>query len=96
MAALEKKFDCMQCHAPIKLERDQKNNKWIRYELDGKTEHKCNKKQQQPQQQYQNQQTLPRSELADVQDEVAGLEALIKTLVSQVQLLRQEVQQQKK
>jgi hypothetical protein len=50
LAALQKTFECLTCKAPIKLERDRVNNKWIRYNLDG-TLHIDQKKKQQPQQQ---------------------------------------------
>jgi peptidoglycan hydrolase CwlO-like protein len=38
----------------------------------------------------EDQQTLPKSEVADLQDEVSELKAQIKSLVTQVQLLRKE------
>jgi peptidoglycan hydrolase CwlO-like protein len=41
-------------------------------------------------QQSNNQQTLPKSEVADLQDEVSELKAQIKSLVTQVHLLRKE------
>jgi hypothetical protein len=49
LAALQKTFECLTCKAPIKLERDRVNNKWIRYNLDG-TIHVDQRKQQQKQQ----------------------------------------------
>jgi peptidoglycan hydrolase CwlO-like protein len=46
---------------------------------------------QEQEQQQQQQTTLPKSELADLRDEIAELKAYIKTLVTQVQYLRKEL-----
>ena len=51
-ATLQKVYPCLTCKAPIKLERDRVNNKWIRYNIDG-TLHIDQKKKQQPPRQQQ-------------------------------------------
>jgi hypothetical protein len=56
----KKVFDCMTCGGQIKLTRKPDNSGWLRFDLDGVTEHKCqkNKKNQQPQQEQQLPATL--------------------------------------
>jgi hypothetical protein len=70
----------------IKLQAGSKK-RWNKLELDGKTEHVCYKTNEQ----QQDQKTLPKSELEDIRDEIADLKAHIKTLVTQMQLMRQEL-----
>lgn len=82
----------MTCGQQIKIAKidnagPNSKKKWDKYELDGKTPHVCKKEKQQQ---------LPKSELADLRDEIADLKAYIKTLVTQVQLLRQEVTKKEK
>jgi|SRR5215216_580175 len=95
MAAMQKTFDCLTCSTPIKLERDQVNNKWKRYELDGVTEHKCQRKKIQPQQQQPaiiTPKESPNATLDDIAEEIYELKATIKVLISQVEKMRQELQ----
>ena len=88
---LQKPFDCLTCKQQIKIAKidnvaPDAKKKWNKFEMDGKTPHICNKEKNQ----QQDQQTLPKSELVDVRDEIADLKAYVKTLVTQVQLLRKE------
>lgn len=83
---LEKTYDCLTCKAPIKLARKEDGTGWEKFNLDGSPHtHPAKKVQQQQQQQFQ------RSELADLQDEVSELKAQIKNLITQVQMMRQEL-----
>jgi hypothetical protein len=86
LAALEKTFKCLSCDQEIKLERKPNNSGWNRFEADGVTSHNCSSSSKKKQQQF------PKSELADIHDEVHELRAYIKTLVTQVPLMRQELQ----
>jgi len=54
--------------------------------------------EQQPKQQPQQsqQQTVPRNELADIQDEINEIRALLKTAITQVQLAREEIRELKR
>jgi hypothetical protein len=103
MAAMQKTFQCLNCKASIKLERDQANSKWKRFELDGVTEHKCGsstKKQQhqqhqQPTQPPQQQQTVSiidnSPQIAELAKQILDLKNTIDILITQIQLLRSDV-----
>jgi hypothetical protein len=55
-AQLQKPFTCYGCGQEIKLQRKDDNSGWFRFEADGHTPHRCErKKQQQPQQPSQSQ-----------------------------------------
>ena len=78
---LRKTFDCLGCKKPILLEKidavppGQKKH-WNKLELDGETEHICNKKQQQQPIQQQDQQPQQQPPVFDTTTERAILELL--------------------
>jgi hypothetical protein len=85
---LEKTYDCLTCKAPIKLARKDNGIGWEKYNLDGSV-HVHSR-------QNNTAVVVKRSELADLQDQIQSLQSYVKTLVTQVQLMRQEVQAIKK
>jgi len=83
---LDKVFPCMGCRKDIKLKRNDANNGWIRYEIDGQTIHDCPAKKQQQK---------PKDSTATAAAVVVGvsqLESKIDALISEVQELRKELQ----
>ena len=93
---LQKPHECLTCKQQILLEKIDplpagSKKRWNKLQMDGVTPHICHKTAADQQQQQQDQQKLPKSELEDIRDEIADLKAYIKTLVTQVQLMRQEV-----
>jgi hypothetical protein len=91
---LQNPYECLTCKQQILLEKIDpfpagSKKRWNKLQIDGVTPHICHKTSDQ-QQQQQDQQKLPKSELEDVRDEIADLKAY-ETLVTQVQLMRQEV-----
>jgi hypothetical protein len=55
----KKLFDCMTCGAQIKLSRKPDNSGWLRYNLDGVTEHKCQKSEKKQEEQQEQGQSSP-------------------------------------
>lgn len=84
MATLQKVYDCLSCGAQIKLER--KDNRWIRYNMDGSI-HTDPKKTKQPQQQP----TITTS-ASTAQAASSSLEGKLDALIAEVQALRLELQ----
>jgi hypothetical protein len=100
---LQKPYECLTCKQQILLEKivplsTRSKKRWNKLKMDGVTPHICHKTAaaDQQQQQQQDQQELPKPELEDIRDEIADLKAYIKTLVTEVQLMRQEVRKQQK
>jgi len=92
---LQNPYECLTCKQQILLEKIDllptgSKKCWNKLRMDGVTPHTCHKTAA-DQQQQQDQQKLPKSELEDIRDEIADLKAYIKTLMTQVQLMRQEV-----
>jgi hypothetical protein len=85
---LAKPYDCKGCGRQIRIAKIENalpgKKQWERYELDGKTEHVCNKNNKQQQQQQQDQ-----------QQKKPTLESRIDALIAEVQALRKELQQKK-
>jgi hypothetical protein len=93
MAAMQKKFSCMNCSASIRLERDEVNHKWKKFELDGVTEHKCQSKKKQQLQQQSQAVTMdngPQIQIAELTKQVYDLKETVNILISQIQMLRSE------
>jgi hypothetical protein len=92
MAALEKIYQCLACKQDIRLER--KDNQWVKWNLDG-TAHVhppiTTRKKEDKQVQQQHEQRD-----AEIKDWLAEVKATIKLVLTQIQLLRQEVEQLKK
>jgi hypothetical protein len=93
---LQKPYECLTCKQQILLEKIDplpagSKKRWNKLKMDGVTPHICHKTAADQQQQQQDQQKLPKPELEDIRDEIADLKAYIKTLVAEVQLMRQEV-----
>jgi hypothetical protein len=84
---LQKPYDCKGCGRQIRIAKIENalpgKKQWERYELDGKTEHVCNKNTNKQQQQQDQQQKKP------------TLESRIDVLIAEVQALRKELQQKK-
>jgi hypothetical protein len=76
---LDKIFPCMGCKKDIKLKRNDANNGWIRYEMDGQTIHDCPAKKQRP-------------KGAITAEAMKQLEAKLEPLISEVRELRKELQ----
>jgi chromosome segregation ATPase len=103
MAALEKVYPCLTCGQDIKLER--KDNRWLRWNLDGtvhidpkkktttSTTTTTTKQEAPPQQQQHQQQKFLQDEnrLLNLEKDLSSLKGYVRSLVTQVQLLRQEV-----
>jgi|ERR671919_772154 hypothetical protein len=93
----QRKFvSCRKCQQPITFDNAHKSQsgKFIPLQTDsiGQLQaHQCPNREKQQQQQPQQQQ-FSRSELADLQDEITELKAHVKSLITQVQLMRQELQ----
>ena len=77
---LDKVFPCMGCRKDIKLKRNDANNGWIRYEMDGQTIHDCPAKKQKP------------KGTTITAEAINQLESKIDTLIAEVQELRRELQ----
>jgi hypothetical protein len=100
---LEKPFECLGCGNQIRISKidnapaDQKK-KWLRFELDGKTEHVChgNKKAQQQQtqanqltlQQQHQQQPQEQQPTTTLAETIARLESKMDVLLTEVRILR--------
>lgn len=93
MAALQKVYPCLSCGQEIRLER--KDNKWLRWNLDG-TPHIDEKKQQQ--QKTKPQPTITSSASKAAQTPVvtstssSSVERKLDHLIAEVQALRMELQ----
>jgi hypothetical protein len=102
---LKKPYECLICKQQIRIAKIDnvppgQKKKWKKYELDGVTLHVCHK-QQPPEQsaatkeEEKQQPTVliqkepPTVAIADLADQVAELKSQIKTLVTQLQLMRQ-------
>ena len=88
MASLQKIYPCLSCGQEIRLER--KDNKWLRWNLDGTMHVDPTKKTQ------QQQPTITSSaSTAAAQTPVSSLERKIDILIAEVQALRIELQKKK-
>jgi hypothetical protein len=102
---LRKEYTCFNCKKNILISKvDDPNSKkrWEQWELDSVTPHKC-KRQQQPQQQQQRYfieekqlANLDENRLVNIEKTLAALKTDIRSLITQMQLLRQEVDKLKK
>jgi hypothetical protein len=100
-----KTFTCFKCGKTIKLRRKADNSGWIRFDLDGATTHECEKKKKQPEQSPPQtppsaaaaliQKEPPTVAIADLADQVSELKSQIKSLVTQIQLMQQELLKKK-
>lgn len=86
---MDKVFKCLTCGADIRLERDQQNNKWIKYNLDN-SPHIDERKQQKG----SSQQTQQKIE--QLTTEITELRSEVKNLVAAVQFMRMEFAKQSK
>jgi hypothetical protein len=83
--ALDKKtFPCFGCRKEIKLKRNDQDNGWIYYELDGQTLHDCPAKKERKN--FTSTKTL---------EKVEQLESKIDLLLEEVRFLREELQKKK-
>lgn len=90
---LQKPYECFGCKQQIRISKIDnvppgQKKKWIQYELDGVTEHKCQGKQQQPPQQPPRQ---PTTTTTDLSKEVATIKAHLQGLVSRLERIEQEL-----
>lgn len=81
MAAMEKTFECLMCKAPIKLER--KDNRWVRWNLDGTAD--VDQKKQQQQKRPQQQQSTTTTDVVISNDGGASTEALLRLILLEQQ-----------
>jgi hypothetical protein len=105
MAMLEKVYECLNsnCKAQIKLEK-RADGGWNKFNLDGSphTHHPRKggggggqRQQQPPEKNFEEENRLvaiDENRLINLEKEVNSLKAYIKTLITQVQLMRQELE----
>ena len=89
---MQKTFECLTCKAPIKLERDQTNHKWKRFELDGLTEHQCSAKKEQHRQHQPRQLQQQESTLNDLVQSIDQLSHMITLLTAIVEGLKKGIE----
>jgi hypothetical protein len=98
---LQKPYECLTCKKQIRIAKIDnvppgQKKKWEKYELDGVTLHVCHKQQpEQSESTVRIQKEPPTVAIADLADEVSELKSQIKSLVTQIQPLRQELQKKK-
>jgi hypothetical protein len=83
---LQKPFTCFGCNKQVKLQRSDDNTKWLKFEEDGVTVHQCDKKQKAILRRQQQEQRD-----AVIRDELAEVKAQLKLVLTQLQMLREEV-----
>ena len=89
---LRKEYTCFNCKKNIlisKVHDPNSKKRWEQWELDSVTPHNCSNKGGRGEK-PQDQKTLPRSELANLEKEIASLKADVKSLTYQIQMLRKE------
>jgi len=82
---LQKPFTCFGCNKQVKLQRSEDDTKWIKYEEDGVTIHRCDKQQRANLRRQQREQRE-----AEIRDELSDVKAQLKLVLTQIQQLREE------
>jgi hypothetical protein len=86
---LAKEYECLTCHKPIKISKidnpaPNQKKKWLKFELDGVTPHKCIAKKQ-------NQQQTSTTATSDMSREITAIKAHLLGLVSRVDSIEQQM-----